>query len=354
VATYQGELINALYTSTCGGHTEDGANIFEEGAPYLTGVACAPERESWAQVRTSVAPRALGDDPDLTRSVALLSALGVLEPRGYEPSYLRGIPTDPEIRAWGIRVTAALKRSGCRGGPSGALARRGTFFEYLVGVLCLGGAGGSPSVGGRRSLSPAGRGPGGHSWRNGAACGGPPGLRGRLEPLPRQHASALRRDHASPGLSARGSGPREGGASRARQRQVRDLGARRLHGGRGGRASNSSAGSRGAAVPEPGRRHRRGVGDQPVPGRRGEGRAPRRPDRVPRGGADPARCRLRPGLAVLPLGSPHDAGRGGAGIGPLWARGHGSRSRPEEDRGVGSGGRARRAGHRGATCCSGA
>jgi len=136
VATYQGELINALYTSTCGGHTEDGANIFEEGAPYLIGVACAPERESWAEVRTSVAPRALGDDPDLTRSVALLSALGVLEPRGYEPSYLRGIPTDPEIRAWGVRVTAALKRSGCRGGPSGALARRGTFFEHLVGVLC--------------------------------------------------------------------------------------------------------------------------------------------------------------------------------------------------------------------------
>jgi stage II sporulation protein D len=136
VATYKGELINALYTSTCGGHTEDGANIFDEGAPYLTGVACEPERGSWAEVRTSVPPRALGDDPDLTRSVALLAALGVLEPRGYEISFLRSIPTDSEIRGWSVRVTAALRRRGCPGGPSGSLARRGTFFEHLVGALC--------------------------------------------------------------------------------------------------------------------------------------------------------------------------------------------------------------------------
>jgi stage II sporulation protein D len=60
VATYEAQPINALYTSTCGGHTEDGANVFETGAPYLRGVACAPERESWAEVRTSVPPRAIG------------------------------------------------------------------------------------------------------------------------------------------------------------------------------------------------------------------------------------------------------------------------------------------------------
>jgi stage II sporulation protein D len=135
VAKYKGELINALYTSTCGGHTEDGANIFDEGAPYLVGVACAPERESWAVVHTTVPPRALGDDPDLTRSVALLTALGVLDPRRYEPSLLRGIPADPEIRSWGVHVSAALKRRGCRS-ETGALARRGTFFDFLVGALC--------------------------------------------------------------------------------------------------------------------------------------------------------------------------------------------------------------------------
>jgi stage II sporulation protein D len=136
VATYRGELINALYTSTCGGHTEDAANIFDEGAPYLTGVACAPEQESWAEVRTTVRPRALGDDPDLTRAVALLISLGVLESRDYEPSFLRGIPKDPEIKGWAMRVSQALRRKGCRSGSEGSLARRGSFFDHLVGALC--------------------------------------------------------------------------------------------------------------------------------------------------------------------------------------------------------------------------
>src|ERR1044071_7686410 len=34
IATYQGEPINALYTSTCGGRTEDSENIFNEAIPY--------------------------------------------------------------------------------------------------------------------------------------------------------------------------------------------------------------------------------------------------------------------------------------------------------------------------------
>src|SRR5213080_4334931 len=33
IATYKGEPINALYTSTCGGRTEDAENIFNEAAP---------------------------------------------------------------------------------------------------------------------------------------------------------------------------------------------------------------------------------------------------------------------------------------------------------------------------------
>jgi stage II sporulation protein D len=43
---YRGVPINALYTSACGGHTEDGENVFEGGRakPYLRGVVCPPER----------------------------------------------------------------------------------------------------------------------------------------------------------------------------------------------------------------------------------------------------------------------------------------------------------------------
>jgi stage II sporulation protein D len=45
VAVYQGHPIDAMYTSTCGGHTEDAAALFEDRAqPYLVGVACEWDR----------------------------------------------------------------------------------------------------------------------------------------------------------------------------------------------------------------------------------------------------------------------------------------------------------------------
>lgn len=43
VATYRGKPINALYTSTCGGRTENSENIFEFNEPYLRGVECSLE-----------------------------------------------------------------------------------------------------------------------------------------------------------------------------------------------------------------------------------------------------------------------------------------------------------------------
>jgi len=45
VAAYLGQPIDAMYTSTCGGHTEDAAVLFEDRAqPYLVGVPCAWDR----------------------------------------------------------------------------------------------------------------------------------------------------------------------------------------------------------------------------------------------------------------------------------------------------------------------
>jgi stage II sporulation protein D len=40
VATYNGQPINALYSSTCGGRTEAAENIFQEKLPYLVSVLC--------------------------------------------------------------------------------------------------------------------------------------------------------------------------------------------------------------------------------------------------------------------------------------------------------------------------
>src|SRR5256714_1080289 len=46
VATYNGEPINALYTSTCGGRTEDAENIFNQAVPYLRSRECAAEMKA--------------------------------------------------------------------------------------------------------------------------------------------------------------------------------------------------------------------------------------------------------------------------------------------------------------------
>src|SRR5688572_1840182 len=43
VATYEGEPINALYTSTCGGRTENSENVFNDAIPYLRGRECGPD-----------------------------------------------------------------------------------------------------------------------------------------------------------------------------------------------------------------------------------------------------------------------------------------------------------------------
>ena len=55
IATWQGRPIDALYTATCGGHTEDAKEIFpEQAAPYLVGVPCRAEAEAPRRARAGV------------------------------------------------------------------------------------------------------------------------------------------------------------------------------------------------------------------------------------------------------------------------------------------------------------
>jgi len=53
VASYKGALIEALYHSNAGGQTEDAANVFSGGAPYLLGVT-SPEGAESAHFRDSI------------------------------------------------------------------------------------------------------------------------------------------------------------------------------------------------------------------------------------------------------------------------------------------------------------
>lgn len=78
VATYDGHPINALYTSTCGGRTEDAENIFSGAVPYLRARECAAEgRAALASfmIKTKRDPAELKEEQNVpyARDVALLS-----------------------------------------------------------------------------------------------------------------------------------------------------------------------------------------------------------------------------------------------------------------------------------------
>jgi stage II sporulation protein D len=121
IATYDGAPIDAMYTSTCGGHTEDAALLFPDRTqPYLMGVVCGWDRElriagtdpsgAWIDrlefradtVRTALALDRSATPAELIRRVNDLSGLAVhlvapLGPDSYAIALLAaaGIETPP-------------------------------------------------------------------------------------------------------------------------------------------------------------------------------------------------------------------------------------------------------------------
>jgi stage II sporulation protein D len=115
VATYNGESINALYTSTCGGRTEDAENIFNEAVPYLKARECAAEGRAALMsftVRTTREPAELKEAQNvpLARDVALLSLHNFFSLRDkVSDSWLKDDAEISEIRSW-LASVAKLTR----------------------------------------------------------------------------------------------------------------------------------------------------------------------------------------------------------------------------------------------------
>lgn len=106
VATFNGEPINALYTSTCGGRTEDAENIFNDAVPYLRARECAAEGAAALApfiIKTSREPAELKEEENvpLARDVALLAIqnFSSLRPRVTD-SWASAEAPVPEIRSW--------------------------------------------------------------------------------------------------------------------------------------------------------------------------------------------------------------------------------------------------------------
>jgi len=106
IATYQGEPINALYTSTCGGRTEDSENIFNDAVPYLKGRECAAEGRAALVpfiIKTTREPAELKEEENVpvARDVALLSLqnFGSLRPK-LSDSWAAAEAPVSEVRSW--------------------------------------------------------------------------------------------------------------------------------------------------------------------------------------------------------------------------------------------------------------
>ncbi len=101
VLRYRGELINALYTSTCGGRTEDAEKVFSgRPVPYLKSVECSSEKQKeWVlEARTPVAPITV-DGRNASLDVAYLVGLGIV-PMGAAPLDFRQDATFDEAVEW--------------------------------------------------------------------------------------------------------------------------------------------------------------------------------------------------------------------------------------------------------------
>jgi len=124
ISVWQGRPIDALYTATCGGHTEDAKEIFpEQAAPYLVGVPCRAEAEGLARTRRvlkGAPPVAIVSElgEDVTRDAFVLEANGVFGTHGADrlAKELGKSPSAQTLRGW----TAALARLAGRPAPSTA------------------------------------------------------------------------------------------------------------------------------------------------------------------------------------------------------------------------------------------
>jgi stage II sporulation protein D len=138
VATYDGEPINALYTSTCGGRTEDSENIFNNAAPYLRG------RECGAEGKAAFAPFIIKSSRDLpeikdeanagvVRDVALLLVNNFAVPDHISDSWLSAHVTTGEVRDWLAGVARLTKQPAAT--VSDDTTRPGAFSTALAATV---------------------------------------------------------------------------------------------------------------------------------------------------------------------------------------------------------------------------
>ncbi len=141
VATYEGQPINALYTSTCGGRTEDAVNIFVSEVPYLRGRECSIEGRTKLDSFTIQSAREPAEFKEeghvpLARLVAMLSVhnFGML-PARISDSWLSAPVSMGELRSWFGSVAALAHQPVV---PTGEDANRPPGFATALSLAVFG------------------------------------------------------------------------------------------------------------------------------------------------------------------------------------------------------------------------
>lgn len=101
VALYKGKLIDALYTSTCGGMTENVEDVFNGPAlPYLRSTECVYDKQKGYVLRSNRSVRPVYiDGKNISPSIAYLSSLGIL-PFESDPLFYRDEISFQEAATW--------------------------------------------------------------------------------------------------------------------------------------------------------------------------------------------------------------------------------------------------------------
>jgi len=133
VAEYNGKLIEALYTSTCGGRTENVENVFMGPAlPYLRSTECTYESQREWSFKTSkkVLPN-YSNSRNISYEMAALSSLGIL-PEDKEPDYYKQKASYLEVRNWIQRAAKVLGLKEVKEFPEKNLLTYQNFTEIVV------------------------------------------------------------------------------------------------------------------------------------------------------------------------------------------------------------------------------
>jgi len=104
---YADSLINAMYTSTCGGRTEDYSNVFDgPPVPYLKSVFCTVEGAAEASEANVSGNHDLdqvilaADGTPANRELELARVLGLTTPSQMAPEIIAGASAAEELKSW--------------------------------------------------------------------------------------------------------------------------------------------------------------------------------------------------------------------------------------------------------------